>query len=169
MDCSHSQFFLGFIIQDWGNMKNLLKTTFLFLSIIIGFSCSEKKIEEEQVPQIKSTPVELTCFANQVIKKNEHFLIVYDEVKFEKSKKIEISIQNEKIELIEKQISDSAKIVMQTLNYDEFGNHKFNEQISLEKFQSIFANPEFERYKHIPFKITTIGDQAISIEEIYIP
>lgn len=150
-------------------MKNLLKTTFLLLFIIIGFSCSEKKIEEEQVPQIKSTPVELTCLVDQVIKKNEHFLIVYDEVRFEKSENIEISIQNEKIELIEKQISDSAKIVMQTLNYDEFGNHKFNDMIITEKFQTLYSDPEFERYKQIPFKITTTRDQVISIEEIYIP
>lgn len=150
-------------------MKKLLKTTFLFLFIIIGFSCSENKIEEEQVPQIKSTPVELTCFVDQVIKKNEHFWIVYDEVKFEKSENIEILIQNKKVELIEIQISDSANIVMQTLNYDEFGNHKFNDTIIIEKFQTLYSDPEFERYKHIPFKITTTRDQVISIEEIYIP
>lgn len=150
-------------------MINLLKTTILLFFILIGFSCSEKKVAEKQSTQIKSTPVELTCLINKVFKKNEHFWIVCDEIKYKKSEKIDISIINEKVELIEKEISDSVKVLMQTLNYDEFGNHIFNETISLQKFQLLYSDFEFERYKHIPFKIKIIQDKVVLIEEIYIP
>ena len=70
---------------------------------------------------------------------------------------------------MEKIISDSVDITMQTLNYDDYGNFNFNEKIDSDNFEQIYLNPEYERYKHIPFKITLVDNQITSITEIYIP
>ena len=150
-------------------MKNLSKSFLLLLTISVLIACSEKQRVEEPKSQTSIISIDLYCQIDNISFNNGNYSISYDEVEYHKSENLEITIQNEKIELIEKQISDSAKIVMQTLNYDEFGNHKFNEQVSLKKFQSLFSDTEFERYKHIPFKIKITDDQVISIEEIYIP
>ena len=154
----------------------------LFSFLVFTISCKDTEIKE--LPKLKKAPpaIEIVVYINNVIKKKGETFIVIDVIEYKKNSnsadqnktnRIDFpngySIINEKIEFTERAISDSVIITMQTLNYDDHGNFKFNEKTDFDKFEQIYLNPEYDRYKHIPFKVTLIDNQITSITEIYIP
>ena len=157
---------------------------FLVLLSLLAFIISCTDTEKKELPKLKkaSPEIEIVAFINDVIKKEGKILIVVDVIDYSKSdnsanqnkaNRIDLpngySIINEKIEFTRKAISDAVIITMQTLNYDDYGNFKFNEKIDFDKFEQIYLNSEYDRYKHIPFKVTLIDNRITSITEIYIP
>ncbi len=166
------------------SFKNLHFSYFLFLGLIIlTFSCTDKPSEKKSnIKSAAAAPTEGVFYIDSVYVKNDHPYAVVDMIEYENKidsssqimqNKIELPngyyIINKKVEPIEKIIADSVIITMQTLNYDEYGNFKFNEKVNLDEFIKTFSNPDNKRYKHIPFKITFSNHRIISIAEIYIP
>ena len=150
--------------------------------IVFTISCTDTEVKE--LANLKKAHIEIKAVAyiNSVIKKEGKHFIVVDMVDYSKrdssathgkTNRLDLpngySIINKKIEFIEKVISDTVIITMQTLNYDDYGNFKFKEKIDIDKLKKLYLNPDYERYKHIPFKITSIDNQIKSITEIYIP
>ncbi len=169
-------------------MQNILKYQHFYFLVFIGLifltlSCKEKSNTEKI---IKRTAVnsftEGTFYIDSVYVKNGKYYATVDKIEYKKradkndntkQNKIDLPngyyITNDKVEPTQKSISDSVTITMQTINYDEYGNFKFNEKISLIDFINAFNKPENKRYKHIPFKIAFSNNTIISITEIYIP
>lgn len=150
--------------------------------VLLNLSCTDKNEEIKQKAKIKPSLIEEIFYIDTVFQKNEkkyaildiiNYTISVDSSNLNKSDIIKFpngySILNEKVEFMEQIISDSVDITMQTLNYDDYGNFNFNEKIDSDNFEQIYLNPEYERYKHIPFKITLVDNQITSITEIYIP
>lgn len=156
---------------------------FALLSLLVFTkNCTNSEVIE--LPKLKkiSPKIEIVAYIYSIIKKDGEDLVVVDVIDYNindnsanqnESNRIDLpngySILNEKVELMEKIISDSVDITMQTLNYDDYGNFKFNEKIDSDTFKQVFLNTEYERYKHIPFKITLVDNQITSITEIYMP
>lgn len=168
-------------------MKNIFNISNLSLFALFSFfvfSISCKDAEVKELPKLKkvSSEIEIVAYVNNVFKKEGKTSIVIDVIDYNsndnsdnqtKAERIDLpngySIINAKVELTEKVISDSVEITMQTLNYDDYGNFKFNEKVSLNNLMNIYNISDMERYKQIPFKITLSDDQITSITEIYIP
>jgi len=166
------------------SFKNLHFSYFLFLGLIIlTFSCTDKSAEKRSnIKSVATAPTEGTFYIDSVYVKNDHPYAVVDMIEYKNKidsssqnmqNKIELPngyyIINEKVEPIKKTIADSVIITMQTLNYDEYGNFKFNEKVNFNDFLKTFNMPHNKRYKHIPFRIAFANDRIISIAEIYIP
>ena len=154
----------------------------LFCLIVLSFSCTDKPSEEKLKTKIVSPPIEETFYIESVFEKSGHQFVSVDMIEYSNSidspdikqkNKIELPnsyyIINENIELTEMTITDSVDITMQTLSHDNYGNFKFNEKISFLTFMKIYNSEGYERYRLIPFRITHIRDEIISIDEIYIP
>ena len=150
--------------------------------IVFTISCTDTEVKELVKLKKEHIEIKAVAYINSVIKKGGKYFIVVDLVEYSKSdnsathgktNRIDLpngySIINQKIEFTEKVISDTVIITMQTLNYDDYGNFKFKEKIDIDKLKKLYLNPEYERYKHIPFQITAIDNQINSITEIYIP
>ena len=150
--------------------------------IVFTISCTDTEVKELVKLKKEHIEIKAVAYINSVIKKGGKYFIVVDLVEYSKSdnsvthgktNRIDLpngySIINQKIEFTEKVISDTVIITMQTLNHDDYGNFKFKEKIDIDKLKKLYLNPEYERYKHIPFQITAIDNQINSITEIYIP
>lgn len=166
------------------SFKNLHPLYFLFLGLIILIlSCTDKPSEKKS--NIKSaavTQTEGTFYIDSVYEKNSKLHAIIDKIEYKKGtdtsnknnrNKIKLPngyyIINKKVEPTEKMIADSVIITMQTLNYDEYGNFKFNEKVNFNELMKAYNMSKNKRYKHIPFRITFSNDRIISIAEIYIP
>lgn len=163
---------------------DILNLSFVAFFSFLVFAISCKDAEVKELPKPKNVPHEIEIFAyiNNVLMKEGKTLIVIDVIaynnndNFVNQKKVDridfpngYSIVNEKVELAEKVVSDSVNITMQTLNYDDYGNFKFNENVSFKNLVKTYNVQDMGRYKQIPFKITLSNDQITSITEIYIP
>jgi hypothetical protein len=78
-------------------------------------------------------------------------------------------IRNLKIDSLKFKISDTAKVVMQTLSYNNMGNYNFNEKIQISRFLKLLNNKEYKRLKFKLYKFQIINNEITSIEEIYLP
>ncbi|VAX26492.1 hypothetical protein MNBD_IGNAVI01-945 [hydrothermal vent metagenome] len=157
---------------------------FLFLGLIVlTLSCTDKPSEKKsKIKTVTATSSEGFFYIDSVYEKDGKRYAVVDMIEYEnkidssdhnKQNRIDLPngyyIINKKVEPKEKIVSDSVTITMQTLNYDEYGNFKFNEKVNFNELMKTYNMPENNRYKHIPFKITFSNDRIISIAEIYIP
>ncbi|MCU7503022.1 MAG: hypothetical protein HF314_08110 [Ignavibacteria bacterium] len=78
-------------------------------------------------------------------------------------------IRNPEKDSLKVKISANPVIIMQTLSYDNSGNFKFNEAISLQKFLSIFSRKDYAQFRQKPFSFEIKNGEIISIKEKYIP
>ncbi len=78
-------------------------------------------------------------------------------------------IRNIKTDSLKFKISDTAKVVMQTLSYNKTGNYNFNEDIHISKFLKLLNNKEYRRFRFKLYKFQIVNNEITSIEEIYLP
>lgn len=168
-------------MRKYFDILNLSFVAF-FSFLVFAISCKDAEVKELPKPKNVTHEIEIFAYINNVLKKEGKTLIVIDVIAYNNNdnsvnqKKVDridlpngYSIINKKVELAEKVVSDSVDITMQTLNYDDYGNFKFNEYVSLSNLVDIYNMPDMGRYKQIPFKISLSNDQITSITEIYIP
>ncbi|GBD90461.1 hypothetical protein BMS3Abin04_01178 [bacterium BMS3Abin04] len=157
----------------------LLLTCFVLLQSC-GKATENKKAEVKETKIIK---IEKYCFINRISRKDGKVSAGLDFIEYKKIKDLNSSLkQKQKIELpngycyvndeektVDYPVSNKATIVMQTMDYDNDGNFKFNEIVSLARLVDFFSKPESQRLKHEPFKVIFKNDKIVSIKEIYIP
>jgi len=168
-------------MRKYFNISNLSFVA-LFSFLVFTISCKDAEVKKLLKSKKVSPDIEIFAYINNVLKKEGKTSIVIDVIDYnnndnsvnqKKADRIDLpngySIINEKVELTPKAISDSVDITMQTLSYDDYGNFKFNEKVSLNNLIKIYNMPDMGRYKQTPFRITLSNDQITSITEIYIP
>ncbi len=78
-------------------------------------------------------------------------------------------IRNSTIDSITVKISDSAKVIMQTLTHNSEGNYNFNQEITIHKFLTLLNQKDFERFRHKLYKFEIVNNVITEIQEKYIP
>ena len=168
-------------MSKYFNISNLSFVALLWF-FVFTISCKDAEVIKLPKSKMVSPEIEIFAYINNVIKIEGKTLIVIDVIDYNNNdnsvnqnyvNKIDLpngySIINKKVELKKKIVLDSVDITMQTLNYDNYGNFKFNEKVSLSNLIYIYNMPNMVRYKQIPFRIKLSNDQITSIIEIYIP
>ena len=167
----------------------------IFISLSLILTGCNKNTENRQnnnknIPP-KITEVNLNCkgYIDKVFNKNESNYLSIDTVEWfngkaavkafnmdKKAGKNLVSritngyyIRNSKIDSLKFKISDTAKVVMQTLSYNKMGNYNFNEKIQISKFLKLLNNKEYRRFKFKLYKFLIVNSEITLIEEIYLP
>ncbi len=164
-------------------------TFFIHLNGCVKNNETNQKVKKEVPTSLSKSEVNFTGYIKGVIKEGSENYLIIDTVEwfsgedaiqsFNKDKKEgknkidEITngyyIRNVKIDSLKFRMSDTAKVTMQTLSYNQSGNYNFNEKIDISKFISLLNNEEYQRFKQKLYKFQILNNEIVSIKEIYLP
>ena len=160
----------------------MLKKTFSAISILFFLIACEQK---QDVPDRSLEYYEVKeAFIIDVLSKEDSKFIVADTIQYlvgeealkafrkDHGKELEEStfyIRNTENKTIQLPLSDTVKIIAQTLENNQDGGFKINAELTIDKFIDLYKVESKHDLSVIPFRIHLSGDKVVQIKEIYIP
>jgi len=160
------------------------KNKILLLIIVILLQSCQNEVpqkSEKIVPIVELR--ENFCYINKIEKIDDKVVLTVDLIEYAKTIELDSTIElsniielpngfsyfNKEVKLVEVELVNNSKIILQTFSYSKEGNFNFNQAVTLGEFVKEYNNSEALPFKFSPYKILLNKDNVVALIEIYIP